>query len=394
MPLLFIRLESRKREGRCVKIATLIVRQSSNELYHHGVKGQKWGVRRYQNREGGYLPGAEGRYYTPVGGRRGKISSSSKNTSTSYDSGHASTKSSSSSYDEKAARMAKIKKYAKVGAAVVGVGLVGYGAYKLRSHQVAQTMRYKRDVDTILKKGTTLSTLSYDADRTKGADMFFATHTKLDQHQYNALFNKPIKEYIKDEAGNNVGSRVLTKFRIKNEVLSDMKVASETSAAKHFADLLSKDSDLRSFVLDPGRMEDHFVDSKYKFKGYREAKEALDRVRQPDYKPTQDDWQKVYRMFNYVIPSDGTKEGLSSDTIAARAKDVKAQREKFFSVMKKNGYGALLDTNDSMYGGFKATSPVIVFDQENIAFAGAKRTTRLSKIPSAWVLAGRRAMGL
>jgi hypothetical protein len=62
--------------------------------------------------------------------------------------------------------------------------------------------------------------------------------------------------------------------------------------------------------------------------------------------------------------------------------------------MKKEGYGALLDTNDSMYGGFKATSPVIVFDQENIAFSGAKRTTPMSKIPSAWVLGGRRLLGI
>lgn len=360
----------------------------ANELYHHGVKGMKWGIRHYQNKQGGYLPGAEGRYYTPVGSKR---SGKSSLTSTSSNK-----PSSTSDYDAKlkAERREKIKKYAKIGAAAVGVGLVAYGAYKLRSAQVQKSYMYKRNVDTILKKGTTLSTLSYDADRTKGADMFFATHKKLDQHQYNALFNRPIKEYLKDEAGNITGAKSVTKFRIKNEVLNDMKVASETSGAKQFAKLISKDSDFKRFVLDSGGMESHFVESKYKFKGYREAKEALDKVRQPGYKATQDDWQKVYRMFNYVIPSDGTKKGLSADAIAARASDVKAQREKFFDAMKKEGYGALLDTNDSMYGGFKATSPVIVFDQENIAFSGAKRTTPMSKIPSAWVLGGRRLLGI
>ena len=29
---------------------------SSNELYHHGIKGQKWGVRRYQNPDGSLTP--------------------------------------------------------------------------------------------------------------------------------------------------------------------------------------------------------------------------------------------------------------------------------------------------------------------------------------------------
>lgn len=43
-----------------------------NELYHHGTLGMKWGHRRYQNEDGSYKPGAEGRYYTPISRRQQK----------------------------------------------------------------------------------------------------------------------------------------------------------------------------------------------------------------------------------------------------------------------------------------------------------------------------------
>jgi hypothetical protein len=33
-----------------------------NELYHHGILGQKWGVRRYQNEDGSYTPAGRKRY--------------------------------------------------------------------------------------------------------------------------------------------------------------------------------------------------------------------------------------------------------------------------------------------------------------------------------------------
>lgn len=36
---------------------------SKNELYHYGIKGQKWGVRRYQNSDGSLTPAGKERYY-------------------------------------------------------------------------------------------------------------------------------------------------------------------------------------------------------------------------------------------------------------------------------------------------------------------------------------------
>lgn len=38
-----------------------------NELYHHGVKGQKWGVRRYQNPDGSLTDAGKKRYYSMSG---------------------------------------------------------------------------------------------------------------------------------------------------------------------------------------------------------------------------------------------------------------------------------------------------------------------------------------
>lgn len=245
----------------------------------------------------------------------------------------------------------------------------------------------KRHFDEVLKADkTTLSTLSYDRDRTKNTDMFYATHNVLDKHQYNALFNRPIPRTVYDENGNPIGTGNFMKYRIDNSLKKDIKVASEDSGVEVFRELFKKDRDFYNFVMDEDRMQSYFVSDKYKFKGYREVRQVLEKMKQGDYTPTADELQIVYRMFNYVIPYDGAGD-------ARKGKDVTTQRTKFFNACKEAGYGAVLDTNDAIYGGFKAKSPVIVFDMEQVVPKDVYQTKMIDQKFSDLVLVGRKLLG-
>lgn len=252
--------------------------------------------------------------------------------------------------------------------------------YRVRSLD-KNSIYNKKHFDEVLKSDKTeLSTLSYDKDRTKDTDMFYATHTFLDKNQYNALFNKRLPK----DAG--VGTSEGYKFKINNKISKDIKVASEDSGSKAFLKLYENDRDFYNFVHDTSRMESHFVQDKYKFKGYRDAKKVLDKIQDSNYTPTEKDIKTLYRMFNYVLPSDaGGSRGAS---------DVANQRSKFFKELASAGYGAVLDTNDAIYGGFKAESPVIVFDMESVIPSDITETTLNSKRFSSAVLAGRKILGI
>lgn len=81
------------------------------ELYHHGIKGQRWGVRRFQKKDGSLTARGKQRY-------REDNSSSKKQ---EYES-------------RKKGLTDKQKKAIKIGAAVVGTALVAYGGYKLSQY--------------------------------------------------------------------------------------------------------------------------------------------------------------------------------------------------------------------------------------------------------------------
>ena len=155
-----------------------------NELCHYGIKGMRWGVRRYQNEDGslaskgvkryaeaGYSQDARNKHSTKAGRALSTVTGANKRRgSAMYDvSSDAANKRRAEKYaaEKKAAeearntpeaRKARMKKAVVVGAAAAGTVAVVYGAYKLnqfvkeRNCQIA-IARGNKEVERLAKDG-------------------------------------------------------------------------------------------------------------------------------------------------------------------------------------------------------------------------------------------------
>ena len=92
---------------------------SHSELAHHGVKGQKWGVRRYQNADGSLTPEGKRKY--------GNL----KNF-----------------YNAQAAKKAKLKRAAIIGGSIAGVAALGTGA-AIAGHKIYENRKHQKAWDKI-----------------------------------------------------------------------------------------------------------------------------------------------------------------------------------------------------------------------------------------------------
>jgi len=110
-------------------------------LMHHGIKGMKWGVRRFQNKDGSY---------TSLGLKRERGSSG----------GSGRARAGSGSNAE--ARKARIKKGLKIAAGVAGAAAVGYGAYRLAKSKKGQEV-----IGQLRQKGAEVMSERYSKQRAK-----------------------------------------------------------------------------------------------------------------------------------------------------------------------------------------------------------------------------------
>lgn len=342
-------------------------------LCHHGVKGQKWGVRRWQNGNGsltpeGYIHYGYGRNHSKS--ERTRIARSHKsfldnkstrrselsNASVSKDLQNKNETNGRFTLTDKQKRNIKIA-LGVTAAVAVTAGVMYYSKNK-RFYSDSLTSK-KLDSDFVLKKGSKIQNLSFDKNRMddvrlwrSNGDMMYASHTARDNAKYMAYYATNPKAILE-------GKVPPLKYRISGHVLKNVKVASEKSGAAVFSDLFRTNDEFRNFVTDPSKMREYYVSRVPKqFSGYKEALTALDRVSSSN-NPSDEDLRMVYRLFNYTIPHEECAQA----------------RAKFFSKLKRSGYGALLDTNDALYGGFHSESPVIIFDMENVTSDVARDLT-------------------
>lgn len=285
------------------------------ELYHHGVKGQKWGVRRYQYADGSLTPAGKKRY-------------------------HVQSKSS--------------------------LSLMMSTKVKYLVDSTKTQITGKQYVDGYLKSGTTLARIQTSQNFENFA--FYATYKKHDMDEYLGLFGKNLidraasdaRRAEKQAAASGSESDMATAkelrdranntkvYQLKFEATKKLKIPSDENASDIVSKLL-KESDFRNNLVAS------ISDSKEKMKRPTQQvlfKQAENALRKDPGKMSQTEKIAIYKAFNLSLVHHNAQE------IAAQG--------RFYGELKKKGYNALLDYNDKQYSSYHAKRPVIVFDVESV----------------------------
>ena len=350
---------------------------SNGELYHWGIKGMKWGQRRYQNKDGSLTAAGRKRYsndpkvveskaavkqankdrtkalsdyskaynkYYAVPTRANakrlnesidnlrKAESSLKNTKFKYGVDKEAARLREKGYDNQNKskhRQRLEEKYKELGltdeeaqAAAnkrIRTERIVAGAAALT---VAACAGYygnkylKTKIDGVIKAGDSLQRVEMQDTNSKLHDVFYVSKGKHDNKRYAGLLGMSRQQ--------QTGEAYLMKLQAN----SDIKVASQDKARKVFEDLYKNDRDFRTAAYE--------LSGKH-FTGKNQA---------DIFDTSSKNMKKLYENFN-------------ANLIDARESGVD---KKFYNALKSQGYGAIQDINDMKFSGFKAKNPLIVFD--------------------------------
>ena len=188
---------------------------NSDHLEHHGILGQKWGVRRFEKAGGGLTSAGKKRYNTDENGNYKKV-------------GKDSSKSGSSDSGQKKGLSDKQKKALKIGAAVTATTLATYGVYK-----VSQINKKPKAFTTEQLKSMGISV--FEPERIE------INRIQLNRTPVNITSSKPIKTVVPSASSVNNANEKL------QATLNQMKSMTSSNAAASgqndfVYDLLKKNS--------------------------------------------------------------------------------------------------------------------------------------------------------
>lgn len=337
---------------------------TDQELYHWGVKGMHWGVRRYQNKDGSLTPAGKKRYAddpdrkavdsAKIKLRESKIAAqkagnhynvvSTDANWKKYQQARSNLKESKYAYNKaklkydtknevsrirdndiqfknKSKHRLKLEdQYKQMGmsaedaqaaannrirterilAASATVAVSACAAYVIRS-------KIKDRTDGLIKAGEVLQRVESQDTGGKLHDVFYVAKGKHDMQRYENMLG--------DTRRKQTGHA----FMMKLIADQDVKVASKDKAIKTFDQLYKADQEFRESV-----------DKYIKGTGAKNAKQK-------------------YERFNQALV------GMRNQ----------GPDKKFYDALKKAGYGAIQDINDMKFSGYNARNPLIVFDNSN-----------------------------